>query len=147
MNSSNIHNHYQKVLKNLLSISKWWHSCQFYAWDIRKTTHTVSSEASCTDLTGLIQGGNLSETVKFCLEMITSPDAVNGYLIMMPSQRHVREVWRCERRLDGSSVDGQDGHNDTGQKEWGKLVHIAYTDEYHQYHEDQEGCPIDTHVI
>lgn len=50
-------------------------------------TPRVSSEASCTDLTGLIQEGNHGETVKFCLEMITPPDTVNGYLIVMPSQR------------------------------------------------------------
>lgn len=61
--------------------------------------------------------------------------------------RHVREVWRGERRLDGSCIDGQDRYNDTGQEKGGKLVHVAYTDEHHQYHEDQEGCAIDTHVI
>ena len=38
-------------------------------------------------LTGLIQEGNLRETVKLLLEMITSPDTVNDYQIMMASQR------------------------------------------------------------
>lgn len=56
-------------------------------------------------------------------------------------------MWRGKRRLDGPSIDGQDGHNDTGQEKRGKLVHIAHADEYHQYQENQESCAIDTHVI
>lgn len=80
--------------------------------------------------------------------MFTSPDPVTDYPTMTRwSDRHVREVWWSKGRLDGTSVDSQNGHNYTGQEKWGKLIHIAYADEYHQDHEDQEGGAIDTHVI
>lgn len=152
MNSLNMPNHYRTVLKNpntYIQMMVTASNSILGMWGKGPTWYNLLVGFLPRCKLGLTKREISRETVKFWLEMVTSIDTVNDYWIIMVSQRdrHIREVWRGKRRFDGSSIDGQDGHNDTGQKKWGKLVHIAYADEYHQNHEDQESCAIDTHVI
>lgn len=62
-------------------------------------------------------------------------------------RRCLREHWRIDGGLDDTSVDGQDGENDTGQKNQGQLVDIFDADKHHRGHRGQQDGPVHAHVV
>lgn len=61
--------------------------------------------------------------------------------------RRLREHWRIDGGLDDTGVDGQDGENDTGQKNQGQLVDIFDADKHHRGHRGQQDGPVHAHVV
>lgn len=61
--------------------------------------------------------------------------------------RHIREDGRLEGGLDHSSVDGEDGTDDTGEEDERQLVHVPHSYKHHQGHEAQHQCAVNTHVV
>lgn len=69
------------------------------------------------------------------------------YSVVFLGGHCLREVRRFDGSLDDSSVDSQDGQDDTGQKDQGQLVDILYANKYHRGHGGQQDGPIHTHVV
>lgn len=66
---------------------------------------------------------------------------------LLSQLRHLREIGRLNAGLDDSSVDGQNGEDDAGQKHQGQLVHILDANKYDSGHGGQQDGPIHAHVI
>lgn len=60
---------------------------------------------------------------------------------------HSRKVGRVEGRLDDTSIDGQDGEDDTAQEDQGKLVDILDSHKHHGSHAGEHTGAIHTHVV
>lgn len=59
----------------------------------------------------------------------------------------LREVWRVEGAFDHSSINSQNGEDDTGEENQRQLVHILHTNKHHQRHEGENDAAIHTHVV
>lgn len=60
---------------------------------------------------------------------------------------HSREVRWVKDGLDDTSIDGEDGENDTGQEHKRQLVDIFHPHKNDHRHQHQAGCAINAHVI
>lgn len=64
-----------------------------------------------------------------------------------PAAKHLREEGRVNRGLDDSRIDGEDGEDDTGQKDEGELVDVFHADEHHEGHEGEDDGAVHAHVV
>lgn len=93
MNSLSKHNHYKEVLKqNSVSTSKWWLQLPVLCLGHKEEDwrDIVCGEASCLDANWAYPQVKSQGHCEIVLEVVTSPDIVNDYPVMMAGKRQTR---------------------------------------------------------